>query len=97
MHAVCRASSGSPLGMRLCCNADAHVSRCSGLQRPLVMACRWCAGGIGNSGEARWEYFRNVVAVPSIKKTGGALRCALHLTCATTKTHISMRNPLSAS
>ena len=34
-------------------------------------------GGIGDSGEARWEYFRNVVAVPSIKKTGGALRCAL--------------------
>ena len=33
-------------------------------------------GGIGDSGEARWEYFRNVVAVPSIKKTGGALRCA---------------------
>ena len=33
------------------------------------------AGGIGGDGESRWEYFRNVVAVPSIKKTGGALRC----------------------
>ncbi len=33
-------------------------------------------GGIGGDGESRWEYFRNVVAVPSIKKTGGALRCA---------------------
>lgn len=33
-----------------------------------------CAGGIGNNGEARWEYFRHVVAVPSIKQTGGALR-----------------------
>ena len=31
------------------------------------------AGGIGDNGEARWEYFRHVVAVPSIKKTGGAL------------------------
>jgi len=31
------------------------------------------AGGIGGDGESRWEYFRNVVAVPSIKKTGGAL------------------------
>lgn len=31
-------------------------------------------GGIGNSGEARWEYFRHVVAVPSIKQTGGVLR-----------------------
>ncbi|BDA42913.1 Adenine/guanine permease AZG1 [Coccomyxa sp. Obi] len=30
-------------------------------------------GGIGGDGESRWEYFRNVVAVPSIKKTGGAL------------------------
>lgn len=32
-------------------------------------------GGIGGDGESRWEYFRNVVAVPSIKQTGGALRC----------------------
>jgi AGZA family xanthine/uracil permease-like MFS transporter len=30
-------------------------------------------GGIGDNGEARWEYFRHVVALPSIKKTGGAL------------------------
>ncbi|KAK9909947.1 hypothetical protein WJX75_009918 [Coccomyxa subellipsoidea] len=30
-------------------------------------------GGIGGDGESRWEYFRNVVAVPSIKQTGGAL------------------------
>ena len=43
------------------------------------MPSQWCTGGIGDNGEARWEYFRNVVAVPSIKKTGGALRSALHL------------------
>lgn len=28
------------------------------------------AGGIGNTGVARWNYFKKVVAVPSLKKTG---------------------------
>ena len=38
------------------------------------MGAAWVgAGGIGDNGEARWEYFRHVVALPSIKKTGGAL------------------------
>ena len=31
------------------------------------------AGGIGNNGQARLDYFKNVVAVPSVAKTGGAL------------------------
>ena len=30
-------------------------------------------GGIGNNGAARLDYFKNVVAVPSVAKTGGAL------------------------
>ena len=31
------------------------------------------AGGIGGTGPARWAYFRKVVAVPSLSKTGAAL------------------------
>lgn len=33
------------------------------------------AGGIGGTGPARWAYFKKVVAVPSLSKTGAVLRC----------------------
>ena len=40
---------------------------------PLQGVCWACAGGIGGNGAARLEYFKKVVAVPSLSLTGGSL------------------------
>ncbi len=59
-------------------NCNLHMHACLiWIRGNLNLGCLFwhCTGGIGGDGESRWQYFKNVVAVPSIKQTGGALRC----------------------